>query len=86
MFSLPDIFLNPGTPIGGSTALGVAALGGLVWVGGWIAEGFTLPDPEVDGTRTRESRSKSAFYASYSRRISVLITEMVVTPPKIKRP
>jgi hypothetical protein len=45
MFGLRDIFLNPGVLFGISIALRVAALGGLVWAAGWIAEGFTRPDP-----------------------------------------
>jgi hypothetical protein len=45
IFGFRDMFRDPivldGVPIG----LRVAALGGLVWAAGWIAQGFTRPDP-----------------------------------------
>jgi hypothetical protein len=45
IFSFRNMFRYPivldGVPIG----LQVAALGGLVWAAGWIAQGFTRPDP-----------------------------------------
>lgn len=45
MFGLPDMFRYTAVLFGISTALRVAALGGLVWAAGWIAEGFSRPDP-----------------------------------------
>ena len=42
---LQATFLNGALLIGGPIGLRVAALGGLVWAAGWIAEGFTWPDP-----------------------------------------
>jgi hypothetical protein len=45
MFVFKNMFPYPivldGVPIG----LRFAALGGLVWAAGWIADGFTKPDP-----------------------------------------
>ena len=35
----------PAAVYGVSIAFRVAALGGLVWAAGWIADGFTTPDP-----------------------------------------
>jgi hypothetical protein len=37
-------FLYPGVVNGVSIALQIAALGGLVWAAGWIADSFTGPD------------------------------------------
>lgn len=46
MMSVPlYIFQYPGAVYGVSIAFRVAALGGLVWAAGWIADGFTTPDP-----------------------------------------
>jgi hypothetical protein len=45
MFFRQDFFFSPAILIGGSITLRVGALGGLVWAAGWIAEGFTQPDP-----------------------------------------
>jgi hypothetical protein len=45
MFGRQDMFFSPAILIGGSIALRVGALGGLVWAAGWIGEGFTQPDP-----------------------------------------
>lgn len=39
--TFPYTIVLDGVPIG----LRVAALGGLVWAAGWIAQGFTRPDP-----------------------------------------
>jgi hypothetical protein len=45
VYASRNMFLYPGLFYGLSIALRVAALGGLVWAAGWIADGFTRPDP-----------------------------------------
>jgi hypothetical protein len=44
MFARGGGFLYPGVVGGVSIALQIAALGGLVWAAGWIADGFAGPD------------------------------------------
>jgi hypothetical protein len=45
VLSVVVTFGHPEVLIGVSISLWVTALGGLVWAAGWIAEGFTRPDP-----------------------------------------
>jgi hypothetical protein len=44
MFVPLYMFRYPGAVYGVPVAFRVAALGGLVWAAGWIADGFTSPD------------------------------------------
>jgi len=45
MFVTPYMFRYSGAMYGVSVAFRVAALGGVVWATGWIADGFTRADP-----------------------------------------
>jgi len=44
LFAPRELFFYPVLLEAVSIALRVAALGGLVWAAGWIADGFTTPD------------------------------------------
>ena len=45
IFGFGNMFQYPIVLDGVAVGLRVAALGGLVWAAGWIAQGFTRPDP-----------------------------------------